>query len=177
MSLLNILQKSLSYTENEFYMQRIHLTSVKKEEVNLNDFIKMRQDVPSQCINDSIARVTVPIEFVSWHVSYPSYEPKDYTASSILENLKLESTNPNKYADPISVQEKDHKTGNTVKDQFDLTEFRVKTFGVEEAKNLIAKDGFKFRFSYTGPLRYGTDDRPLCPIGRTGLRGRMLGNW
>ena len=68
-------------------------------------------------------------------------------------------------------------TGRTVKEDLDLCELRVNLHGVEEAKKLSTQETSKLRFSYLGPLKYGSDDRPLCPIGRTGLKGRVLGNW
>uniref|UniRef100_A0AC34PX75 Nudix hydrolase domain-containing protein n=1 Tax=Panagrolaimus sp. JU765 TaxID=591449 RepID=A0AC34PX75_9BILA len=100
-------------------------------------------------LRSQIYRIEVPEEKVPWEVEWPEYNPPDYTSDS-LKDYTSDSLKGKPYADP------------------------------EDPKDLKFNDidGKVNRKSHFCEYAFDGEERPLNPIGRTGLRGRgTLGRW
>ena len=87
-----MLQTSLRKTQNSYVTERVNAIIVKKEKLDLSEFVKMRRDVTKACSERKFTRAEVPQELVSWRVPLEAYNPPDYTDTEITENYN--STGP-----------------------------------------------------------------------------------
>ncbi len=127
----------------------MNVTTVKKEQLSLTDFVKMRSLVTKECSDSGFTRAEVPIEFMNWRVPYDAYNPLDYTDRKITEIYHCKDPKMVIWADPDSIHDK-VSTGRTVKEEFDLCELRVKLHGVDATKKLSTQGNSNIRFSYLG---------------------------
>lgn len=73
----------------------------------------------------------------------------------------------------------ENNLNKVAEEQIDINENkRINMLCLNEIAKVCMALGIKMRFSFTGPIEFDINDRPLNPIGRTGLKGRgFLGNW
>ena len=98
-------------------------------------------------------RTPLDDKHVPWSVPLPpsSYDPQEYTANAVLQNMKLDEAAPNRFADAPLPDD-----------------------AAKEPPESVSR-----RITYEGAIIFDeATGRPLNPRGRTGLKGRgILGKW
>ena len=110
-----------------------------------------------------IARIEVPDNKVNWYTPFDNYIEKRpyYIHPDIIENLKLNEDNPNRWTEPHNIYNPQYyyKNLNVINDS--ITKLKERITYVNGYKQTLLGAGIIFN----------ADNMPINPVGRTGLYG------